>query len=296
MHHRSKKIPAFSLLEVALALIIMGIVATLTLPLLTSSQRFSRHKVTQTHTTQLFYVLAGYVLKYGMLPAPSLPTLEGRSIDYGDEMPKMNGGIIPYKELGLPEAVARDGYGNWFTYVVTPNLIKPAKKEQNFAENMVVGDGFQQQYCQKDKPKNPIILKSIAGESVLNELNTKNDYVAFILIGHGPHGSGAFHPLKNERLPVPGGNDSENENLNEDNIFVARMNDDSEPNFKHEVYWVTRNNLMAIYGQCPCQPKLNKFHKNATNLKEEAPPSQEKAPVQKPSDPFEFPSNDGNLF
>ncbi len=31
-------------------------------------------------------------------------------------------GIVPYRTLGLPESVAKDGYGQWMTYVVDPEM------------------------------------------------------------------------------------------------------------------------------------------------------------------------------
>lgn len=261
-----KKIAAFSLLEVALALVIMGIIATLTLPLLTSYQNYNRHKITQTNTTQLFDVLAAYVLKYGRLPGPSTPALKGTSIVYELDHLPVRIGIFPYKELGIPESVARDGYGNWYTYAVTSSLLKTKTDQEDLAHEIVAQESFLYHYCHQKKPDKTITLTSLKGDSVLNEPTAKNDFIAVLLISHGPHGSGAFHPTKNERLPVFNHNESELKNLNEDSAFFVRMDDDENSTFEHQVFWTTRNNLLAIYARCPCQRKQEKIQDDTRNV------------------------------
>lgn len=252
--NKNKKIPGFSLIETALTLVVAGIVISLTLPILTTAQRSSRHQITQTNQHQLLQVLASYVIKHDRLPAPSTPDKKGESIDYkeSDFDVSKSIGIIPYKTLGISEAMARDGHGHWFTYAVVPDLI--INHHDADAPALMPDLAVNQYFCHSVTLKKTIELKSIDRDPLLKEQEASTDFIAVVLISHGPKGSGAFHPTKNERLPVTNNHPLETENANNELKFVMRTKDDSSRVFDHEVFWATRNNLLALYGKCPCQP------------------------------------------
>lgn len=247
-----KKIPGFSLIETALTLVVAGIVISLTLPMLTTAQRSNRHQITQTHQHQLMQVLAGYVVTHDKLPIPSTPDKKGESIrlEKNELVTSKAVGIIPYKELGISEAMARDGHGHWFTYVVVPDLLTAEPSRDLMIPEIVPN----QYFCHEIAPKKMIELKSLMGDPLLKEQKSTTDFIAVILISHGSNGSGAFHPTKNERLPISKDHFLEAKNSNNELDFVARTKDDNSHTFDHDIFWVTRNNLLAIYGKCPCQP------------------------------------------
>ncbi|WP_032112895.1 type II secretion system protein [Candidatus Paracaedibacter symbiosus] len=253
-----RKIPGFSLIEAAFVLLIAGIVASLTLPLLSTSRQLERHKITETNQMQLFQALAGYVLKYNQLPLPSRPELEGeKGLKCHGRTTSACVGIIPYQELGLPESVARDGHGNWFTYVVESVLTSQMDGINKLPEIFGVKqsslqgpNGGWNYFCQIPVKGN-IKLDSLKNTPIFQP--TENDYIAVILISHGPKGTGAFHRTKDERLPVE--HEAEKKNADANLEFKASIGSDKTSDFTHQVYWVTRNNLMAIYAQTPCQAK-----------------------------------------
>jgi type II secretory pathway pseudopilin PulG len=247
-----KKIPGFSLIETALTLVIAGIVISLTLPMLTTAQRSNRHQITQTHQYQLMQALAAYVVKHDRLPIPSTPDKRGESIDLAkdDLLTSKAIGIIPYKELGISETMARDGHGHWFTYAVVPDLLTHDSSRDLMTPKTMPNQSF----CHEIVPKKMLELKSLMGVSLLKKQSATTDFIAVILISHGSKGSGAFHPTKNEHLPISKDHFLEAKNSNNELEFVARTKDDNSHTFEHDTFWVTRNHLLAVYGKCPCQP------------------------------------------
>lgn len=249
-----KKIPGFSLIETAFVLLIAGIIAGLTFPLLSATRQLERQKITQNNQESLLHALAGYVLKYNHLPAPSMPESEGKG--YCNSLEKsVCVGIIPYQDLGISEAAAKDGYGNWFTYVVGAKLTG-AGGTNNYGSDVISMQ--KNSFCQISS--SGINLTTLAKKPVLEpaEKITEHDkdHIAVILISHGPKGSGAFCQRKNQRLAVqyPA---LENENTTESTQFLTRSNNDDKSDFTHQVYWLTRNNLMAVYAKHPCQSEYN---------------------------------------
>lgn len=243
------KFSGFSLIEIAFVLLIMGITASITFPFLTASQKLERHKVTESHHDQIFRALAGYVLQYRGLPQPSTPELAGKEgTSCYDQHEPVCVGILPYQELGLSESIARDGYGNWFTYAMAKGLVSKHMQGNNIADNKWEKKA---DFCFVKVPG--ITLNSLAGEPLLPQ--KAKDFIAVVLISHGSKGAGAFHPTTSDRLPVE--HPLEIKNSIDYNDFVMRTSQDTDAKFTHEVYWITRNNLMSIYGKYPCQRKDN---------------------------------------
>lgn len=271
-----RQLSGFSLIEAAFFLLIVGIAASLTFPFLTTFQNMERHKVTESNQRQIFQVLAGYALTHYKLPPPSTPELAGKKeASYVKNGKIACVGILPYQELGLPESIAKDGYGHWFTYAVTRQLVNEygrnddnvAKKKTPIVNNKALQAGY---FCETFTSGLNVI--SSAGDSVFN-ITDKKDMIAVVLVSHGPKGTGAFHPILNERLPVE--NPFEQTNAIDDETFVTQTNQNINTGFNHKTYWVTRNNLMAIYGKRPCQS----FTKGKTDVAKLVEPSE---PPSKP--------------
>lgn len=231
-----QKIAGFSLIETAIALLIFGIIASLALPLLTTSQSLQRQKITEANQNNLFSVLGAYVLAKGHLPSPSLPSLAGKSNF------QKNIGIIPYVELGIPESFAKDGYGNWFTYAINPALLN-SRNSDSFSPL----HGF----CFKKSSGIGLNLKNLSEAWAFDESQKDSgDFIAIVLISHGPKGTGAFQAIEDKRLPVF--DTREKNNSGSESFFYYKSATDADSEFSHKVYWVTRNNLMAIYAKTPC--------------------------------------------
>lgn len=256
-----RRLSGFSLIEMSMVLLVVGIIASLTLPVLTTTLTLQRQKTTESNKEILFKALAVYVLTNDSLPRPSLPTLQGRS------KPRATVGIIPYQELGIPESMARDGYGNWFTYAINSNLAH----EQNLSQP-AGGISFSAR-----EQGTALNLKSLEGVAAFTSTQRREkDFIAVILISHGPKGTGAFLPDNDERRSAF--HAKEAENSNDGTTFYFKSSLENDPDFNHKVYWVTRNNLMAIYAN-------KSFGTESSNASASGRGDNSNAPFSRPAPP-----------
>lgn len=241
---KTSKLPhlnAFSLIEIAMSLIILGIIAGLTVPSLITTYRLHQQKITAGHRDQVVGALAAYVLQNQYLPAPA-ESISGISLSECGKSDKCIG-FVPYKTLGLPEKIAKDGYGHWFTFAVQPSLtqsgLSDSLKEKRFCTVY----------------KNVISVHDIHTNKTV--IANRLDPVAFVLISHGPEGRGALTDSGN-RIPAVG---PEARNAQNELSFV----EGTAPDFSHQLYWITRNNFMAIHAKSPCMPSISS-NKPSRNL------------------------------
>lgn len=226
------KAPGFSLMEMALVLIIIGLIGGVTLPTLKIMLEGQRARTTAQHQDQILYALASFANQNKFLPHAADPTAsQGRQ----DTATKRRRGIVPFADLGLPESIAKDGYLNWFTYVVDDYYTVPSERS--------VAEAISQ----------PSISKLCMTHTYLTALRIRGlqDNVALALISHGPKGRGAYpDPLVNPPLGA-----EEQQNTTSDREIIDRpiSYDPSHP-FSHKVVWATSRNLLAIYGHAPCPP------------------------------------------
>jgi len=134
-----KRLEAFSLLEAALYLAIMGIVLGSITPIFTTFSKMTIRKETQKRQVQLLRVLASYAHTHQTLPFPG----NGEGI----MQEGLQTGILPFKTLGIPEALTKDRQGRPTKYTIalldrgdnfcTNTLLRPIPGEEN-TENPVV--------------------------------------------------------------------------------------------------------------------------------------------------------------
>ena len=206
----------------------MGTVLGLVVPIVTAGYRISQTKTTDFHQSQIVSALASYVLANRRLPAAALSS-DGRESQIGQG--RLSVGFVPYMTLGLPESVAKDGYGRWFTYAVHGGLTRTVAQAHP----------RQDEFC--EIRNHHIRIKS--AETGQDLANKTGNPVAFVIISHGAEGGGALLST-GERLRSQG-LESTNSDASQD------FYEGSAPGFGHKVFWVTRDNLMAIYAKSPCQ-------------------------------------------
>ena len=204
------------LIEVAIAMIIFSICIGSILMILQHSQFAQQNSVTRTHQTIILQALNRYHSQTGHLPCPSQPVL-----DDGFALQKCQGayeqiGILPYKTLGIPAYVAKDGHGHYFTYAVSENsTVSTSDKDASAINNLQVLD--------------------ISGRRYGNLTNE----TAYILISNGPKGNGAFS-LKRSRERFPTQTTFEAENARDTLTFYA---DIPPKDSEHRVFFISRADL-----------------------------------------------------
>ena len=174
----------FLLVEVALVLIILGIILGPSFILFRNYQRFQQLQTTQKHQDIVFQSLCQYFSQYGHLPLPSYPECFGyKCADKG--LSPSYVGIIPFRLLGLSEKHAKDGYNQWMTYAVDPRLTMLGNVDRLMMCTMVFKYPSKIKIQDGDVECVNAILEKQGKE-------TKYDGIAVVLISHGPEKSGAL--------------------------------------------------------------------------------------------------------
>lgn len=117
----SRKCHGFSLIEMAIVLVIVMSVLTLGLGALSSIMTSSAHSETKARQTRIKDALTAYLGANQRLPCPNIPVIG--TIVSGVENINAAGcsgvlGVVPYVTLGLSRDAAEDGWGNLISYQV----------------------------------------------------------------------------------------------------------------------------------------------------------------------------------
>ena len=118
-----KRLNGFTLVEMAIVIFIAGILLTAGLKLLTVKLNAAQLEATHIHQEAIKQALISYLGKNQRLPCPA--TVANGGLPSPSPLPQCTSysGIVPYYVLGLDRAVVLDGWGNFITYVVSPNPI-----------------------------------------------------------------------------------------------------------------------------------------------------------------------------
>jgi type II secretory pathway pseudopilin PulG len=235
------QVKAFSLLELSLVLVIMGVVLQSSIPLYHHWIQEKKHEKTLAHETVIFKALGAYVSRHKHLPCPSLNSEEGKS---PHTCLLNHSGFLPFHTLGLSQDMSKDGYGKYFTYVVDPQLTHPdiayiASKKTLFKETLQTETQTSQNDAEdaffKKEAFNPLCFCDQPLSSI--DLVTQDNALTFpsiavILITHG---------MKHKALDV-----------NKDpspryTIPVSKSSQDDR------VSWITRDQLVAQYTCHVCE-------------------------------------------
>lgn len=243
---KKRKLAAFALLELAIALAVLGIITSLSFPLLTSYCKQKSLQVTQKHQIQIAQALSAYVAANRRLPCPC------DDPQSGIEKENCDVGLVPFKTIGLSEKIAKDGNHNWFTYLVHPGLTSNTLQGLSYSNTAIYPKS--NHFC--EVPQGSNFLK---GSDGLNSPLVPNDnptqawhnFIAFALISHGVKGGGAISHLGKNRLAVNSCDVDKNINANDQLVFVDKPY--SPNSFDDIVFWCSRNDLMFHYLGTPCQ-------------------------------------------
>lgn len=244
-----RRLSGFSLIEVAIVLCIIGILSGISIPTLNTFSKHQKIRKTEEHLELILQSLASYVLTNKRLPCPANPTAIGEEKGVSEPNCLLSEkfiGLIPYRTLGIPEKIAKDGYHNWVTYAVNPVLTNTELRSINTPAS---SDFSHTAFCSVEKSHVDLKVTNAEKQPVFNVADSK-DFIAVVLVSHGAKSEGAFD-FKGERRPTT----SPDKALNADSSpnFVDRdFSLIKEDFFDDTVKWITRHNLMALYGKQPC--------------------------------------------
>ena len=237
-----KTIPAFALLEIAIALSVLGVIAYMTMPLLGKIQQWQQVRITNAHQEKILESLSGYVLANRRLPCPALTSNgEAQAICTNDTKT----GFVPYKTLGIDEKTAKDGNYHWMTYTVQPNLAS-SRISCIYTDPSLAIDP-KTVFCKTSNEGNFAIQSADNQPCILAP-----DFIAVVLIAHG--NSGGYALDNGSTQPVDSSDVDKIRNATRSGIFTTKTQCRTPGAiFDDTILYVSRNNLMAQWAKFPCR-------------------------------------------
>ncbi len=229
----------FSLIEVAIALAVMGVVAGLALPPLLSILQINKIKTTEMHQEAVMTALAAYTLRTGNLPCPA------NSLNPGLTPERCEGseqciGTVPYQTLGIPEKYAKDGFQQFMVYAIEPKFSFVSSKGVSTREGVQMKNTKADIACRAIELNLSLTVINENNQEILVNKNDEN-FPAVVLLSQGSSA--------NDSAMGP------DENINIDNnlTFVDRPYSTNPKNLhRHILKWATRDFLLGHYGQFSC--------------------------------------------
>lgn len=262
------KLSGFALVEVAIALTVLGIIGALGLPMALHSLQRHKIQITEAHAEKILSALSAFVIQEGRLPCPANPAAPFSS--FGEEVDTClhnEEGILPFKTLGVPEALSKDGFGRYFTYVVESALTSKELSKEKAAPSILSFNILQDRpftkpppskttnFCNMQPPAIPLEILSSKEGAFAPVLPQGKDFIAVILVSHGEQGHGAFkgdQSFARHQAAIHG--PGEEQNINGDKIFIQKTYSvNKDDYFDDLIFWVSRNTFLPLYAHRSCE-------------------------------------------
>ena len=195
----------FSLIEVAIALLLVGLALASTMVVVTTQIEARNTRETLRRMEVVKASLISFVAKNSRLPCPAVPTLTNTSASYGVEAATPGTctstvaagasnviGVVPWVTLGIESSYATDPYGNFLTY----NVVKAETNRTSYTVTSMRGNIS----VHSGTPAS-LGLTGAGGLSTQNQINacttTQGDNgcniaAVAVLVSHDRNGAGAY--------------------------------------------------------------------------------------------------------
>ncbi len=210
-----QKKQGFTLVEMAIVIVIMGLIAGTILSTLSSRMENTKIETTRTLMDNIQRALNTFMVRHHRLPCPANPDLSPDKAEYGLEQRGANTcnnmvikvtktsnidyiGILPWRTLHLKESAAIDAWKRRFTYRVNYQGVK----DNAMQAPKIAGDEFEG------------AIRIYKDSTATMPVNTEK-YI-YLVMSHGKNGYGAYLP-NGTKMPVAKG-DNEKENIDINNF------------------------------------------------------------------------------
>ncbi len=112
----------FSLIQVSISLLIVGIISAIGLSQLSLMQKVYAARKTKANIDFVINALGVYYITNKSFPLLPYPSKINSDIGHQNKSMKDSFGIIPFKSLGIMEKFAKDGNGRWLLYKMNPKF------------------------------------------------------------------------------------------------------------------------------------------------------------------------------
>lgn len=234
-------IPAFSLLEISLVLLIMGILGAQIVPILKNTLHATRIERTKSHQQVVLKSISNFIYRNHRMPFAATPASNGQ------EVAQNSMGIVPYQTLGLDARYSRDGYGHYMTYAMNTAMGNTTSLTSNDENSLCFTPSAQ------DK------ALSITGYEL-----PFGDFVALVLVAHA-QGKGAITAMGRRTpmaLPPSTQNNCRLLNVSDTGQFCLTPCGD-------ECLWLSRHNLLSTYAGIQCKKNYESYAHNCDTTAED---------------------------
>ncbi|MBF0422648.1 MAG: type II secretion system protein [Magnetococcales bacterium] len=198
----------FTLTEMAMVILLMGIVASIGLTYFNANMRHAAYSITKKRTETIKDALVAYLRQNNKLPCPALYTaLDGKAQANCNASYAASFGIVPWADLNLPRDAVLDGWENLISYHVSTQSVDWT--------TAAISKG-------NDPGDLTVTHKDASGNNPVSQGN-----IVLVLVSHGPNGQGAY-TVKGLRNVLPPAQDVANntndefENTNQNQSYVQR--------------------------------------------------------------------------
>lgn len=207
----------FSLIELAIALIVIGLMASSMLRSNTGLRQADDEKRVERQLAQAIDTLYGHAIANGRLPCPAAPTLPDSTANAGTEDCSLKHGVLPWITLGLTQT---DPWGQRLSYYAHESFSAPLPTDARAS--------FQ------------LESKGNATIKPASTVSTKlADTLPAVVLSHGANGEGGYRPDGTRVAAVAG---DEAENADADLTFISRP---PGPDFDDRIDWIVPGVLMS---------------------------------------------------
>ena len=260
----------FTLVEMSLVLIVIGLIAMTVYPAVTSLLTAMQRNQTDNNLQTLLRATAVYVQANGCVPCPSPANGVAIGIVRGDssaspaacDVCSTPEGLAPFASLGVPQNVAKDGWGRWIRMRVDPaltvafNVVPPTALCTTNDSNCTPGTSSSGLCSNGLTSVNRVSVRTAAGVT---------QQAAVIFLSHGANGTGAPAPKASKQtyaFPASattcaaGNYERCNANDAGDSprpSFVQATQTGGTMPFDDSMVFVDRNNLVSLLGNGSCQ-------------------------------------------
>lgn len=228
---------AFTLLEVSIALVVVGLLIGGGMSLMTTSSEISKYKSTQEQLDELKEGLASYYTQFLRLPCPDT---DGDGVEnFVSGSCTSARGFLPHVTLGI--GGNRDAWGERFKYVISPKFVLPVATPPTACYSSTMRE-----------PTGKVTINDLVVP--LSSANGVMDFAAFAVLSTGKNGR-QTNTAMTAAFSDDGGctalNERERENCNNDSVLRAgtAMSDGSTVVFDDMLTWMGDMQLMSLLRQ-----------------------------------------------
>ena len=222
---KSRYSVGFSLIEIAIVLVIVGLLATFALGLTSQVLNKQRRDTTIARLALIDSAISLYVAQNKYLPCPAIGTLDGtaatpdarlgreqpNSLRAGCNLTNQQSGILPWIDLGMALADTQDGWGNMFTYRVEESLVRSGSMDFTMCtpagSNLTAVGTTPNLTCATCTTATfpgscnapgivtagrGLRVKSVSGATIANPGASPSTGAAYVVISHGENQAGSY--------------------------------------------------------------------------------------------------------